>query len=104
MDAQLKKGILQLCILHTIAQGETYGYEIVKVITREFHDVAVASVYTILRRLHAGGYLSIAERQVGNAPARKYYALTPQGSELLRDSLAQFAGILSAVREIGIDI
>ena len=50
MDAQLKKGVLGMCILFQIREGEMYGYEILKRVRERFPDVYEGSVYTWRRR------------------------------------------------------
>ncbi len=102
MDTQLKKGVLQMCVLYYIAKKESYGYEIMKDITKLFPDVAEASVYAILRRLLAGGYLSVYNQEMPNVPTRKYYKISPEGYFYLQESILQWKTMLSAIKEIGI--
>ena len=58
MDAQLKKGVLPLCILFAIRREARYGYEIMGEVRAVFPDVYDGSIYTVLRRLAADGYAS----------------------------------------------
>ena len=57
MDAQFKKGVLEMCILHTLFEKDMYGYEILKIIKTSFPDVYEGTIYTVLRRLAADGHL-----------------------------------------------
>ncbi len=102
MDAQLKKGVLQMCVLKYISNQESYGYEIMKDITRLFPDVAEASVYAILRRLHAAGYLDVYNQEMPNVPTRKYYRISNEGTLHLDKSIEQWKTILGAIKEVGI--
>ncbi len=102
MDTQFKKGVLQMCILHYVSQKEAYGYEIMKDITKLFPSVAEASVYAILRRLLAGGYLTVYNQEMPNVPTRKYYKISPEGSLYLKEAVGQWKEMVGAIQEIGI--
>ncbi len=84
MMAQLKKGLLGFCVLLLIEQGEWYGYPIMKQITTLFPDTREATVYSVLRRLLAQGYVTCYPKapQTGEPP-RQYYALSAQGKNYL---------------------
>ena len=66
MNAQLKKGVLEMCILYQLRDKELYGYQIMRAIKDEFSDVYDGSVYAILRRLNAEGY---TETYIRNSPS-----------------------------------
>ena len=104
MDTQMKKGVLEMCILYQLKDEELYGYELMKSIRLVFPDVYEGSIYTILRRLNATGYTQIAEKKSLNGPARKYYRLTPTGLEYLDQMLAEWGEILHSVSALGIRI
>ncbi|MBR6414072.1 MAG: PadR family transcriptional regulator [Oscillospiraceae bacterium] len=85
MDVQLKRGLLDLCVLAAIAQEESYGYQIVKDMS-PFVEISESTLYPILRRLEAANCLCV--RSVEHAGRlRKYYYITPLG----RARLAQFS-------------
>ncbi len=77
---QLRKGLLELCILNMVAQDEVYGYDLVKRLT-EMPGLGIAegSIYPLLSRMRKVGLLSARLEESPNGPARKYYALTPEG-------------------------
>jgi PadR family transcriptional regulator PadR len=97
-QAQLLKGVLELAVLAVIARGETYGYEILSTLEGAgFDGVGDASVYGTLRRLEQAGHLSSRLSASSNGPARKYYSVTPSGTDQLRagtDTWAQITGAL----------
>ena len=62
MVTQLKKGILEMCILYQIKDELLYGYEIMKSVRQVFPDVYEGSVYAIWRRLHANGLVDVIQR------------------------------------------
>jgi PadR family transcriptional regulator PadR len=100
-QAQLLKGVLELAVLAVIAQGETYGYEILSTLERAgFDGVGDASVYGTLRRLEQAGHLSSRLAASDSGPARKYYAVTPTGAEQLRGGTDDWMRISAALRRL----
>jgi PadR family transcriptional regulator, regulatory protein PadR len=96
-QAQLLKGVLELAVLAVIARGETYGYEILSTLeTAGFDGVGDASVYGTLRRLEQAGHLSSRLAASDSGPARKYYAVTPSGTEQLQAGTDTWTRINSA--------
>jgi PadR family transcriptional regulator PadR len=80
MDTQLKKGILEMCVLFQLIKQDMYGYEIMKIIKDVFPDVYDGSIYTILRRLNSEGHTETYMKDVpSGGPARKYYRITKIG-------------------------
>lgn len=92
MDAQLKRGVLEVCVLCGMLERETYGYELIRNISPVV-EISESTLYPILRRLEAGGAVSVrcAEH---NGRLRKYYAITPAGRERIRDFLSDWKDIL----------
>ena len=76
MDAQLKRGALELCLLSDVAKQEQYGYDIIKRLRQSFPDVEESSFYAILRRLHREGSLEQFSGKTSGGPPRKYYRVT----------------------------
>ena len=103
MDGQMKKGVLEMCILHEIAKNETYGYEILNTIGGVFPGMDHSTVYAVLRRLNADGS---TEARMGSGesggPQRKYYRITEQGRAALKNLIGEWESILGAVKKIGI--
>ncbi len=87
MNIQLKKGVLELCVLSMLTKKDCYGYELVNEISKNIM-IAEGTIYPLLKRLKDEGYLTtyLAESQEG--PPRKYYKLTPLG-EKTKDALAR---------------
>lgn len=102
MDAQLKKGVLGMCILHQISKREIYGYELIKIIKYEFSDVYDGSIYAIMRRLSAESHVKTITRPSENGPPRKYYTITEGGSMYLEESLREWREIRDSVQKLGI--
>lgn len=103
MDTQLKKGILEMCILYQLMSKDMYGYEIMKLIQDVFPDVYDGSIYTILRRLNSDGYTETYMRDVpSGGPGRKYYRITPEGRRYSQEMNAQWAELVGRVGKLGI--
>ena len=100
-QAQLLKGVLELAVLAVIARTETYGYEILATLERAGLDgVGDASVYGTLRRLEQAGHLTSRLAASDSGPARKYYAVTPNGAEQLRAGTDAWARINAAFQDL----
>ncbi|NUM56064.1 MAG: PadR family transcriptional regulator [Candidatus Hydrogenedentes bacterium] len=79
-STQLRKGLVEFCILNMLSQQELYGYDLVKRLTAQ-PGLAIAdgSVYPLLSRMRKVGLVVTRLEESPNGPARKYYALTPEG-------------------------
>ncbi len=78
MDAQFKKGVLELCVLSKLVDEDKYGYELTENISQEL-SVSAGTLYLILKRLKDSGYLETYLMESTEGPARKYYHLTREG-------------------------
>ena len=80
---QLRKGVLELCILNDIRNRRMYGYEIVRKLRKiEGLIISEGTIYPILSRLKRQGLVKTYIRESPEGPPRKYYELTPQGEEM----------------------
>ena len=82
MDVQIKRGLLEVCVLAAIRDEDSYGYKIVKDMS-EYVEISESTLYPILRRLEAGKLLSVYTAEY-NGRLRKYYRITRLGIERLR--------------------
>ena len=96
MDAQLKKGVLELCLLQCLAGEPKYGYDVIQTMHRHFPEGTESTFYAILRRLAKEGVADTFQGSVSNGPVRKYYRLTDSG----RERLAKMAEDWRRLREI----
>ena len=62
MDAQLRRGILEVCVLTALCEGESYGYQIIKDIS-PFIAMSESTLYPILKRLEGAGALTVTSRE-----------------------------------------
>jgi PadR family transcriptional regulator, regulatory protein PadR len=88
IDRELRRGALELAILHLLGGGEAYGYEIVSKLSDETGgalEITDGTLYPVLYRLERGGYVAVRWDTPTRGVPRKYYRLTPEGrAELVR--------------------
>lgn len=94
MDIQLKRGLLEICVLAAIKTEESYGYRIIKDVA-PFVEISESTLYPILRRLETGELLTVRSAE-HNGRLRKYYRITDAG----RARLAEFADEWSEIMAI----
>ena len=78
MDAQYKKGVLELCVLSQLRESDRYGYELTDRLSQEM-SITAGTLYLILKRLKDNGYVETYLVESNSGPARKYYRLTEKG-------------------------
>lgn len=81
MDIQLKKGLLELCVLKVLFKEASYGYKIIGDIS-QYIEISESTLYPILKRLETGGCLTTFTQE-HNSRLRKYYQITPIGVQRL---------------------
>lgn len=79
-NVQLKKGVLDLCVLGQLSKGDTYGYDIYQSINKIL-GISESTIYPILRRMVKEGYLSTYLRESSGGPPRRYFKITKLGQE-----------------------
>src|SRR5215470_19683732 len=81
---QVRKGVLEMCILNALSGRERYGYELVKTLVAvPGLGVTEGTLYPLLSRLRVQGLVSARLEESSEGPARKYYALTKEGREII---------------------
>ena len=88
MDAQLKRGLLDACVLAAIKNGESYGYKIIKDIS-PYIKMSESTLYTILKRLELSEFLTVRVA-LFDGRARKYYRITKAGLRRIEDFLDEW--------------
>ncbi|MCR3905466.1 MAG: PadR family transcriptional regulator [Tenericutes bacterium] len=78
MNAQFKRGIIELCVLSILVEEDNYGYEIISKLS-EHIDVSENTIYPILRRLTSEDYFSTYLQESNEGAPRKYYSMTEKG-------------------------
>lgn len=96
MDIQLKRGLLDVCVLAAIKNEASYGYQIIKDMT-PYVTVSESTLYPILRRLEAARLLTVRTVE-HSGRLRKYYHITPLGRQRIEDFKEEWNEILSIYR------
>ena len=99
MNAQVKKGVLKLCVLALLERRNWYGYEISDYLTRLI-DIADGTVYPLLRKMKADGLLATYLQEESGGPPRKYYSLTALGRETLRAEREDYLAFSRTVNKL----
>ena len=100
-DPQLLKGVLGMLVLQVLSAEETYGYELVTQLTsRGMAGISTGTVYPVLNRLEREGLLGSRLVASTAGPARKYYGVTPKGTDALVDAIRGWEDLAAAVRSV----
>jgi PadR family transcriptional regulator PadR len=83
--AQMRKGVLEFCILSVLQHGEAYTSDLLQTLKSAKMVVVEGTVYPLLTRLKNSGLLSYRWEESSSGPPRKYYALTPEGEKFLSE-------------------
>ena len=98
MDIQLKRGLLDICVLAAIKNKDSYGYQIIKDI-KPYMEISESTLYPILRRLEEAKLLSVRTAE-HNGRLRKYYRITKDGLKRIKDFKEEWNEILSIYKFI----
>ncbi|MBK6777304.1 MAG: PadR family transcriptional regulator [Flavobacteriales bacterium] len=83
--AQMRKGVLEYCILSTLSRGEAYPTDIIDSLKDAKLIVVEGTLYPLLTRLKNSGYLTYRWEESRSGPPRKYYKLTTVGQKFLKE-------------------
>lgn len=93
MDGQLKRGLLEVCVLAAIKTGDSYGYQILKDM-KPYLALSESTLYTVLKRLEAAELLTVRTAE-HNGRLRKYYHITEAGRQRLEEFKVEWKEILA---------
>mgnify|MGYP001771430449 CR=1 FL=1 len=99
MNAQFKKGALELCVLAILSEGDCYGYDLVTQIS-EHISITEGTIYPLLRRLKDDGQVETYLQESYPGPPRKYYRITEHGREVLASSTQEWNDFVAGVYSI----
>jgi len=92
VDIQLKRGLLEACVLAVLSIGDSYGYQIIKDVSPCI-EISESTLYPILRRLESGNLVSFYSIE-HNGRLRKYYKITESGRRRINDFLDEWKEVL----------
>ncbi|MCI6164357.1 MAG: PadR family transcriptional regulator [Lachnospira sp.] len=93
MDVQLKRGLLDVCVLAAIKNEDSYGYKIIKDL-KPYIELSESTLYTILKRLETANMLNVYTVEHGGR-LRKYYHITEEGLKRIKEFKVEWKEILS---------
>jgi PadR family transcriptional regulator PadR len=93
MDAQLKRGLLDVCVLTAIKHQESYGYQIIKDV-KPYIELSESTLYTILKLLELAEMLTVRSAEHGGR-LRKYYKITKAGLGRIEDFKDEWRQVMS---------
>lgn len=99
MNIQLKKGVLELCVLSLLKTDDRYGYELVAEISKSI-SISEGTIYPLLRRLKNEGYVQTYLEESSEGPPRKYYKLTDKGEQMREEFLDDWNSFIDGVKTI----
>ena len=92
MDIQLKRGLLDVCVLAAIKNEDSYGYKIIKDM-KPYIEISESTLYTILKRLELAEMLTVRSAEHGGR-LRKYYHITDAGLTRIEDFKAEWREVM----------
>ncbi len=98
--AQMRKGVLEFCILSILSRGDAYASDILNKLKESELIVVEGTLYPLLSRQKNAGLLSYRWEESSQGPPRKYYALTDNGREVLKELESSWRELIDAVDSI----
>ncbi len=98
--AQMRKGILEYCILSVIQKGDAYASDIIEALRRNKMLIVEGTLYPLLTRLKNADLLTYRWEESTSGPPRKYYALTEKGEKFKEDLATTWSELYKAVNSI----
>ena len=103
IERELKRGSLELIVLHLLSPGEAYGYEIASKLTEQTNgalEVTDGTLYPVLYRLERAGYVAVRWETPERGVPRKYYRLTDEGREELERLRGEWTTFAKAMAKL----
>src|ERR1700690_800109 len=99
LQIQLKKGVLEMCVLALLSKGDNYAYDIASRMA-EAVGMGEGTVYPLMRRMENDGLVSTYLQESGSGPPRQNYKLPKRGAQALKSQTAEWLTFEAAVRKI----
>ena len=96
MDVQLKRGLLDACVLAAIKNEDSYGYKIIKDM-KPYLEMSESTLYTILKRLESAGMLTVRTAE-HDGRLRKYYRITDVGLKRIEEFKEEWKEVMQIYR------
>ncbi|WP_323757420.1 PadR family transcriptional regulator [Roseivirga sp.] len=99
-QVQMRKGILEFCILHIISRGEVYASDMLEELTSAKIIVVEGTLYPLLTRLRKAGLLEYKWVESSSGPPRKYYTITEEGKEFKNSLSSTWLQLVESASQI----
>ena len=99
LQVQLKKGVLEMCVLALLSRGDNYAYDIASRMA-EAVGMGEGTVYPLMRRMQNEGLVTTYLMESASGPSRKYYKITRSGALALKSQIADWKAFETSVRKI----
>ncbi len=99
LEAQMKRGFLEACVLRAVYDEESYGYRIIKDVP-SCMGLSESTLYPLLKRLEQGGYISVRKTE-HQGRIRKYYKITSTGKARVQEFLNEWPSIQEIYQYVG---
>lgn len=99
VQVQLKKGVLELCVLALLSRSDAYGYEIASRLAKGI-GMGEGTIYPLMRRMQADGLVETYLVESPSGPSRKYYRLTASGAASFSAQKSEWSQFAKAVDDI----
>ena len=99
LQIQLKKGVLEMCVLALLSKGDNYAYDIASRMA-EAVGMGEGTIYPLMRRMQNDGLVSTYLQESGSGPPRKYYRTTVYGEEVLGSMTEDIKALNSTLHKL----
>ncbi len=99
LQIQLKKGVLEMCVLALLTKGDNYAYDIAAQMA-EAVGMGEGTVYPLMRRMQTDGLVTTYLRESDSGPSRKYYRITRAGRTAFENQRAEWKAFEASIRKI----
>ena len=99
-QVQMRKGILEFCILHIISRGEVYTSDMLEELTSAKIMVVEGTIYPLLTRLRKAGFLEYKWVESNSGPPRKYYTITKDGTTFVQNLDSTWKELVKSTTQI----
>ena len=99
LQIQLKKGVLEMCVLALLSKGDNYAYDIASRMA-DAVGMGEGTIYPLMRRMQNDGLVTTYLQESGSGPPRKYYKITKEGAQTLKSQVADWMAFEVAVKKI----
>jgi PadR family transcriptional regulator PadR len=99
-QVQMRKGLLEYCVLHIISRGEIYTSDLIDELTQAEMIVVEGTLYPLLNRLKTAALVSYRWVESDAGPPRKYYSITEEGQTALKNLASTWKGLVQSITQI----